>query len=190
MPGLPASPSGLVLVELANFHCPRCRQVNDHIDRIRSAAAQQQIVFRFAPLAWEGQSLWPDRVYYAVRDLYPAAEGLVRDMLFDAIQREGQRFEELPQVLAYFERRQLPQQAQKLVGTFDMLSIADRAASDVALLSEMKAGRLIDLSGATEVPVFVWIREGEVVKSVSPTDAQEASPLVQKVLQQLNAPGK
>lgn len=190
MPGLPASPSGRVLVELANFHCPRCRQLNDHFDRIHAAAAAQQMSFRFAPLAWEGQSLWPDRVYYAVRDLYPAAEGLVRDLMFDAIQREGQRFEELPQVMAYFERRQLPQRAKALVGTFDLLAVADRAATDVVLLSEMKAGRLADLSGATEVPVFVWVQDGEVVQAVSPADAQEAAPLVQKVIQKINEPRK
>lgn len=190
MPGLPASPSGMVLVELANFHCPRCRQVNDHFDRIRAAASAQQMAFRFAPLAWEGQSLWPDRVYYAVRDLYPAVEGLVREMLFDAIQREGQRFEELPQVMAYFERRQLPQRAKELVGAFDLLTVADRAASDVVLLSEMKAGRLADLSGATEVPVFVWVQEGEVVQAISPADAPDAAPLVQKVIQKINEPRK
>lgn len=185
-PGLPASPSGMVVVELLNFHCPRCRAVNDYYDTLRQAAEAQGVALRIAPAAWEGQSIWPDKVYYAARDLFPAAESLVRDALFDGIQREGLRFEELPQVLAYLERRQLPSRAKAFDPAFSLLAIADRAATDIPLFSEMKAGRLLDMSGATEVPVFVWVRDGNVVDTLSPIDAAEPGALVQRVVRKLS----
>lgn len=186
VPGMPASPSGTVLVEIINFQCPRCRVVNDQFDYIAQAARAAKTPLRVAPAAWEGQSLWPDRVYYAVRDLFPGAEQTIRDALFDGVQREGQRFEELPQVIAFLERRQLPQRIKATVPNFDLLAVADRAADDITILSEVKVARLIDLSGATEVPVFVWVRDGKVLHTISPADAAEPGALVQKVVRKLS----
>lgn len=185
-PGLTNSSSGIVVVELANLFCDRCRQVNDHYPRLKKIAEASGIELRFAPLTWEGQSMWPSRVFYAVRDLYPAAEQLVRDALFDAIQREGMAFENLPQVLAYFERKQLPQRALEFDRKFNLATVADRALNDDILYSEMKAGRLIELSMASEVPVFVWLKDGEVVKALSPRDAKEPLALVHLVQQALS----
>lgn len=174
-----------VVVELANFHCNRCRAVNDHFPRLRRAAEAVGLDLRFAPVAWQGQSLWPDRVYYAIRDLFPQAEGAIRDALFDGIQREGMAFEDLPQTLAYLERRQVAQRALALAPQFNLAQVADRAATDDVLLSEMKAGRLADLSGATEVPVFLWLTDGETKRVLSPRDAKEPAALVAAVQQAL-----
>lgn len=185
-PGLPASPSGIVVVELINFHCPRCRAVTEHYDTMQRAAAAHRLALRFAPVAWEGQSAWPDRIYYAARDLFPAAESLVRDALFEGIQREGMSFEELPQVIAYLEQHQLPRRARALDASFNLLAVADRAATDITLLSEMKASRLLDMSGASEVPAFVWVRDGEVIDTVVPANAPEPVALVRQVIHKMN----
>jgi len=184
-PGLPASPSGLVVVELANFYCNRCRAVNDHFDRLQQAARAAGNDFRFAPVAWEGQSFWPDRTYYATRDLFPAAEGLIRNAMFDGIQREGMLFESVSQVIAYLERRQVPEKAMKLDPKFSLAAIAERAVTDDAMLAEAKAGRLVNLSGAEEVPVFVWVQDGQVLKTISPRDAAEPVGLAQLVFREL-----
>lgn len=186
LPSLASAGTGPVIVEVANFQCPRCRSVNDHWERLDQAVRAKGGIIRFAPVAWESQSLWPDRVYYAARDLYPAAEWVIRDAIFDGIQREGQRFDELSQVMAYLDRRQLPKYLQSKGVPFELLSVADRAASDDSLLPEAKAGRLADMSGAAEVPVFLWLRDGEVVHVISPADASEPGPLVHKVLQKIN----
>ena len=140
-PGLRASASGIVVVELANFHCNRCRNVNDHFDRLKQAALDAGMDLRFAPVAWDDQSIWPDRVYYSVRDLYPEAEAMVRLAMFDGIQREGMRFEDMPQVLSYLERRQVPRQAAELGSKFNLANVAERALTDDVLFPEMKAGR-------------------------------------------------
>lgn len=187
-PGLAPSPTNVVLLELINFHCARCRAVNDHAERLYEAAANVGIDFRVAPVAWERQSLWPDRVYYATRDVFPKAEGLVRTALFDGIQREGMQFENLEQTIAYLERRALPQRGQALYSNFSLVPIAERAIAESVLLSEAKAGRLLDMSGAQEVPVFLWIKGGEVIHTISPQDASEPASLVrlvQQTLQQL-----
>ncbi len=180
-PGTSVSATGTVIVELANFHCDRSRRVNDHFGRLKTAAQAAGMDLRFAPVAWKGDSIWPDRVYYATRDLYPAAEELVRETLFDGIQREGMGFEDIAQVMAYLDRRQIAARALDLDGTFSLAKVADRAANDDVLYSEMKAGRLVDLSAATEVPIFLWLKDGEVVKAVSAKPGTDPLDLVQQV---------
>lgn len=187
-PGLPASASGIVVVELANFHCNRCRAVDDHFERLRSAARDEGHDLRFAPIAWQGQSIWPDRTYYATRDLFPAAESLIRSAMFDGLQREGMLFESIAQVLAYLERRQVPEKALKLEPNFSLAAIATRANAEETLLAEAKASRLVGMSGADAVPVFVWVQDGQVIKTISPSDSAEPMGLVQRVYRELTKP--
>lgn len=184
-PGLSASPSGTVIVMLANFYCNRCRQSNDHFERLQFAAREAGHDMRFAPVVWEGQSVWPDRAYYATRDLFPLAEGLVRGAMFDGLQREGMIFESIPQVIAYLERRQVTEKALKLEPNFSLAAIAERAITDDVMVSEAKAGRLVNLSGAEEVPVYTWIKDGQIVKTRSPRDANDVIGLVQLVYRDL-----
>lgn len=184
-PGLPASPSGIVVVELANFYCNRCRQANDHFDRLQRAARLAGHDLRFAPVSWEGQSLWPDRAYYATRDLYPALEPLMRHALFEGLQRDGMIFQSISQVVAYLERRQFAQQVLELEPRFNLADLAEKAGTDDVLLAEAKAGRLVNLSGAQQVPVFVWVQDGELIKTRSTRDANDVIGLVQLVYQDL-----
>lgn len=186
-PGLSASPSGTVLVELANFYCNRCRAVNDHFERLQRATRDVGHDLRFAPVSWKGQSIWPDRVYYATRDLYPETEGLVRNAMFDGIQREGMAFESLSQVIAYLERRQTTERGLSLNRDFNLAAIAERANQDETMLSVGKAGRLVEMSGAEEVPVFAWVRDGQVIKVISPRDTAEPIGLVQLVYRELTS---
>lgn len=186
-PGLAASPSGIVVVELANFYCNRCRAANDHYERLLQAARAVGHDLRFAPVSWQGQSMWPDRMYYATRDLFPMAEGLIRNAMFDGLQREGMLFESVSQVVAYLERRQVTESALKLDKDFSLSAIAERAGADDTMVSEAKAGRLINLSGAEEVPVFTWVKDGQVIKTLSPRDAADPLSLVQLVYRELTA---
>lgn len=187
-PGVAPSATGVVVVELANFFCDRCRQVNDHYPRLRRAAQSVGMDLRFASITWETQSPWPSRVYYAARDLYPETEHLVRDMLFDAIHREGLAFENLPQVLSHLERKQLGRRAAEFDKTFNLAQVADRAGTEEVLFSEVKAGRLIEMSGATEVPVFVWVEAAQVTKTISPAQANQPLALVQLVQREIVSP--
>lgn len=187
-PGLPASRSGVVVVMLANFYCNRCRQANDHVERLRDAAQGAGHDLRFAPVTWEGQSVWPDRAYYAARDLFPSTEGLIRSALFDGLQREGMLFDSITQIIAYLERRQVAERALKKDPNFNLAAIAERAIQDDTMVAEAKAGRLVNLSGAEEVPVFVWVQDGQVIKTRSLRETNDVIGLVQLVFRDLMQP--
>lgn len=184
-PGLPASPSGIVVVELANFYCNRCRQANDHFERLQQAARAAGHDLRFAPVSWEKQSLWPDRAYYAMRDLYPAAEGIMRNAMFEGLQRDGMLFDGVTQIAAYLERRQIAEQVLQLEPRFNLATLVEKATTDDTLLAEAKAGRLVNLSGAEQVPVFVWVRDGELLQTRSSRDANDVIGLIQLVYRDL-----
>lgn len=165
-PGLPSSPSGLVVLELANFGCSRCNAVNAHYPRMHRVARDLGVDLRFAPIAWVGQSIWPDRVYYAGRDLYPLAEGHFRDAFFMALHTDGMRFENVDQAQAYLARKQVTEAIKGLYPDFSLEAVIERAKTDDVMISEGKAIRLLEQSAATEMPAFLWITGGEVVHTI------------------------
>mgnify|MGYP001770971000 CR=1 FL=1 len=56
---------------------------------------------------------------------------------------------------------------------------------NISDVSSLKAGRLVNLSGAEQVPVFVWVQDGQVIKTLSPRDAPEPIALVQMTFREL-----
>ncbi len=175
--------SGFAIVEIANFECGRCASVNQQFARIEAAARAKHIDLRFAPAAWKGQSLWPDRVYYAARDTFPKVTSLVRDALFQGIHVQGQPFESLAQVRAYFDQESILKKALALDAGFNWEAVAKVADGDAPLWSEVKASRLIDEAMVEETPSFIWLGDGKVYKTVTPKQANEAGALVNTVLQ-------
>lgn len=187
-PQVPAAAGALV--ELINFSCARCFAVNAHRERLSAAAAQANLELRIAPVYWDNQSPWPSYAYYAARNLSPQAASYVLDELFAGMHQEGQKFEELSQVLAFLERRQVPAALAEKGITLHLPALAKEAASEAVKTSELKAARLLALSGADEVPVFLWVREGEVKNILHPGHADEPTALVGVVITALNESGK
>lgn len=181
----PASSLQTTLVEVFNFRCPRSRAVNDWTAKIKAGAASAGIYYRPAPVAWTAAELWPDRFYYAARDLHPAAAPAIRDVLFGGIHDFGQTFEELAQILAYFESSKGDEKVVKADPGFNPLAVADRAGTEDALYPVIKAARLLEQTNAEEAPVFIWVTGGTVEKVISPADASEPPVLVRKVLAEL-----
>lgn len=180
-------PKLITIVEVANFQCSICRAMNDHYGRIVAQAAEKQIDVRFAPVAWEGQSLWPNRVYYSMRDLYPQSEKLVRDAIFTGIHDEGQPFETLMQVVTYLEGKNIPTLLQEKGVRLDWGDVVRRAEGNEPLFSEIRAGQLIELAGVEEVPSFIWLKDAKVDKLISPTQAPEVGRLASLVIKTINS---
>jgi len=180
------APLVVTVVEIANFYCSRCYGVNGYFERLTQAAYEGKVDLLFAPVTWEGQSLWPSRAYYAMRDLYPRTESLVRDTLFHGIHAEGQIFETISQVRQYFERKGLLETASDLVPGFKWEAAAERAEGDEPLYSELRAGRLIDLANVEEVPSFLWLGDGRIADMVTPADSTEPGQIATLVTRKLN----
>jgi hypothetical protein len=179
--------TGYTIVEIANFQCTRCAGVNTQYSRLRDEAGKKKIDLLFSPAAWQGQSLWPDRVYYAARDLYPRAQDVVRDAIFKGIHQQGQPFEALVQVRAYFEHEKIIEAAQKADKAFDWKQVEAKANSDDPLWAEVRVSKLIDLAFVTQTPAFLWLGDGQLYKAVNPKAVDTAGEVVNLVLQQIAA---
>ena len=168
----------ITVVQLGNFMCSNSRQVNIQTERMQDAAQYAKIGFRFAPVTWEHQSPWPARVYYAARNLYPAAEPIIRDAMFDGMQTRGLAFETMPQVLTYLMNSQLDVEATKRDTQFNLVAIAEAAKHEDIEVSMLRAIRLLMLSEAQILPAFVWLKDGEIVKKLSAEEAPNPTTLV------------
>ena len=175
----------IVVVQVANFMCSNSRQVNLQYDRILAACNYAGVGFRFAPVTWQDQSEWPARIYYAVRNLYPKAESVLRDALFDGMQRKGLAFETVSQVMAHLTNNQLDVAATKLEPSFNLATIVQASAKEDIEVSMLRAIRLTALSEVEMLPSFLWIQGGEIIKvldgNAAPSPANLASLFVKTV---------
>ena len=191
LPGISLSPKqgeSLTVVMLANFKCGNSGQANFQVDRVRESCLKAKIGFRFAPVSPEAHSPWPDRIYYTVRDFYPAAETLVRNALFDGMQNKGLPFESMSQVLAYFMNSSIDAEAIKLDPAFDLAKIASVCSGDEIEFIRSKAARLGALCERTILPVFLWIKNGEIAKELSPEDHPSIPTLINTVVKTILQP--
>lgn len=179
--------SPTALVEIFNFRCPRSRGVSDWSERIAAAASAKGLFYRPAPISWEASLLWADRFYYTVRDLYPEAAPIIREAFFNGLQENGQAFEDLPQLVAYLQSYSYDVKAAVASKNFDIATVVDRATTDDSLYPIAKAVRLLEQVNAEEVPVFLWIKGGEIVKAISPSDASDPAALAKRVISEITA---
>lgn len=180
--GLPTT-----LVEIFNFRCSRSRGVSDWSSKIQAAATEVGVGYRPAPISWEAQYLWVDRFYYATRELYPEVAQLIRESLFSGIHDTGQAFEDLPQIMAYLQTSKTDVRAAQISKEFNLVDLLDRAQSDDTLYPIAKVVRLLELTNAQEVPIFLWVTGGEIAKVISPSDASEPHTLARRVIAELGA---
>lgn len=159
---LPTNRNQVALVQLINFGCSMSRQVEAESDRIAQVAKDRGVAYVIAPVAWETQTLWPDRMYYALRALHPEWAGAARLALFNGMQRSGMKFEDLAQVTTYLEQDPVLHEAitQKGINWAGAVVLANQ---DDPLISEAKALRLLDKSGAEDLPAFLWVLNGEII---------------------------
>lgn len=178
----------VTVVQLVNFMCGNSRQVNVQFDRMAMATKAANVGFRFAPVTWDSQSPWPARIYYTIRNLYPAAEPVIRNALFDGMQARGMAFETMSQVMAHLVNSQIDVEATKLEPQFNLATIAAASTSEDIEVSMLRAARLLILSEAQFVPTFVWLKDGEIIKTLAGEAAPNPPALVSLFVKTVTTP--
>ena len=170
----------ITVVELLNFSCSRCREMESYRAIIEDAAKSQNGRFVFAPVSWEGQGVARDQAYYAARLRGPLVEAAIRKSLFEASQDHNLPLEDLPQVMGWLQQDVSPQLA------INWIELGASARSPAILDALFRAARLAKLAAIPSVPTFV-ILQGESVIHTLNYDLEGGSPpkLVSAVLDKL-----
>ena len=184
----PDNQDSVSLVMLVNFFCANSYQANFQTARIVESCQIGKIGFRFAPVSQEPQTPWPDRIYYTVREMYPLTEPLVRNALFEGTQKKGLPFESMSQVLTYLMNTGVDKKALEIDRQFDLSKIANICTADEIDFIRFKAIRLSIICEKSILPVFLWLKNGEIIKELSPEDHPNVPILVNNVVKSIIKP--
>lgn len=149
------------VVEVANFACSHCRDMEANVPSIAAAAQQAGGKYVFGPIVWDDQAPARDLVYYAARLQGPQVEQAVRASIFRAVQDSGLVLEDAGQVMAWL---------QQDVGSgvaIDFARLAQDTADETTTLSEVKAAKLATSAGVASTPSFVFLKNGQTVTTLS-----------------------
>jgi len=176
-----------VLYEFAQFQCSHCFDVHtQHSDRIKSAARKAKVKLVFVPVATRNQSPWPAAVFYAMRDLYPRTENLVRNAFFVGVHKEGQSFESLEHVQQYFAGKGINTAAQKVEPGYRWDEVANHTQSDEVQSHFDNSSQVHREANISYVPAFVWVRD-EKILSTEEQHNRTLEDTVKAVLRKLRA---
>lgn len=161
------------LVEIANFDCPFCREMDTHHPRIEKAAERANVRFIYAPVPNDSNldNAWRERVYYAARQI-PGIERKLRHALLEA-QDADRPVRSLAQVTAWLDMT-LP---EVLWGAF----VRDHVESRASLLPIRRSIELAARAGVTGYPSFLIVNaQGiELIALSGSSIAEKADALVE-----------
>lgn len=178
--GLDTQPSFYV-VEVANFACSHCRNLEAIAPVIRKAAEAAGGVYDFAPVVWDATPPDRDFVYYASRLQGAAFADQVKTGLFTAVQDQGLNFESVHQTVEWL-RTNLPGMP---AGTYTRLE-QDANNSEVGATAEAKAVQLATTAGLVMTPTYIFVQAGNVVATIGYDDSQSAQVLESRVLEAIS----
>lgn len=168
------------VVELVNFSCSRCRELEVYRTTLEEAAKQKKARFVFAPLSWEGQGTARDQVYYAARLRGPAVEAAVRKSLFEASQDHNLPLEDIPQVMGWL------QQDVDSALSVNWAEVGEAARGASTMDSLFRAARLAKLAAIPSVPSIVILRGDAVAHTLNyDLEGGSSAKLISAVLDKL-----
>lgn len=175
------APTGaLSVVEIVNFSCSRCRELESYRATIEEATRTAGGRFVFAPVSWEGQGIARDLTYFAARLRGPNVEAFVRKALFEASQDHNLPLEDLPQVIGWLS------QTGSASLAIDWAELSATAKSASTLDAAFRAGRLAKLAAIPSVPSFVILKGDTVIHVVNyDLDGGSASKVAASVIEKL-----
>ncbi len=168
------------VVEIVNFSCPRCRELETYRPTLEEAARVKNARFVFAPISWEDQGIARDQVYFAARLRGPAVEAAVRKSIFEATQDHNLPLENLPQVLAWLQQDISP------ALNINWTELSESARAPATMDAVFRAGRLAKLAAIPSIPTFVILKGDTVVHMINyELEGGSSAKLVSAVLDKL-----
>lgn len=168
------------VVEIANFGCPHCRDMQSYQSLIASQIQALGGEFDFAPVVWDSQPPARDWAYYAARNQGAAVAQAVEQAMFSAVQDSQLPLENLGQVMAWL------QQTVPATADIDYSRLLQDASSTAAQDAETRAEELAMKVNVTVTPTYVMVQNGGVagawfLSQSGETPAQLASSVVSGV---------
>lgn len=156
------------VVKVVSFGCPVSR-ASEHLDaRIQEELRRYGGKFVFSPFpaeadAKDDNSGARERVYFASRAFGPFAEQKIRTSLFKGVQDMGLPLNDYMQVFTWLSR-DVPELSTKYADIFR------QAQEDKARESLSKTAYLAQMSGASALPGYIILVNGEVKTVIGPDD--------------------
>lgn len=160
---LPASAqtNNLAVAKLMLFTCPVCRAA-ESLDHWAAQTLRKDVPFvRAAIPPTDIEVDARERYYYAAREQGAAVERAVIDALYKGSQDRQLPLSDDAQCYAWLQ--------STVTVPVDWFRLREAAAGAEAKASVRRALRLIGMSGATEVPTYLVLRNGEVVQTIAPS---------------------
>jgi hypothetical protein len=160
------------VVKVLNFSCPVCRASESLDSSIQDAVRATGGRFVPAPIPPDATTDGArERVYYAARDMAPAAEAVLRTSLFKGAQDMQMSLSDVPQTVAWLED-DLNSQV-----TVNWTQLQEQANGPAARQSLGKAVRLALKSGAQALPTYIVLKQGAIVGTLDPDSTPNKSLL-------------
>lgn len=183
-PGSPPNPPSFYVVEIANFACEHCRNMDALLPDIQAATEKAGGAFDFAPVVWGDMPADRDYVYYAARVQGPAMAEQVRKALFVAVQDQGLSFDSVHQAVDWLAS-DLPAMP---ADTYTQLE-QDASNPEIGQQAEARAEHLADTAGVSMTPTYVFVQAGKVVSVVGYDDSMSSQALEARVLSVISTLG-
>ncbi len=158
--------SPIDVVKIISFECPHCAASNSFDNTLRREIKPYKGRLVIAPVSPQVETNAKDRVFYSVKKINEDASFVVKDQIFRAYHEFDLKFEDTFQVEEWVK-----QELQNTTfNNLDWETISKLYFSDDVTTAMIKAYQLIVKNDLENLPVYVYLKDGKVIKVVDYSD--------------------
>lgn len=161
------------VVKIINFSCQFCRVTEAQDVPLEDMAKATGGVFSYAALPVSENELGRELAYYAARNEYRVLDKYLRDAIFRGVQEESAPLEFADQAVSWL-------MGQRIGEYLDESRLKERIRSGDAANSLVKAVAITNAVGASRVPTYVILKNGEIQGAYDISAVKGASYLALK----------
>lgn len=161
------------VVKIINFSCQFCRATEAQDGPLEDLVKKSGGVFSYAALPTSENELGRELAYYAARNEYRLLDKYLRDAIFKGVQEESAPLEFADQAISWLL-------GQRIGEYMDETRLKERIRSGDAANSLVKAVAITNAVGASRVPTYVILKNGEIQAAYDITAVKGASYLALK----------